>query len=58
MYGEKGEGLDVVILDMIMSDMGGGETFKRLKGVDPNIKVLFTAGCSFHDVAEEIFEEG
>jgi len=57
-YGENRNRIDVIILDMIMPDMGGGETFERLKRIDPNVKVLFASGYSFHDEADEIFEEG
>ena len=30
---------DLVILDMVMPGMGGGETFDELKKIDPDVKV-------------------
>jgi CheY-like chemotaxis protein len=33
-----------VILDMIMPEMDGNETFRRLKQIDPTIKVLISSG--------------
>ncbi|MCP5104586.1 MAG: response regulator, partial [bacterium] len=40
------ERIDMVILDMIMPEIGGGETFNRLKKLDPGIKVLLSSGFS------------
>ena len=63
--GEKGQTLsampsepDLVILDMIMPDMGGGETFDRLKEIDPDIKVLLSSGYSINGQATEILNRG
>lgn len=49
---------DLVILDMIMPDMGGGETFDRLKEIDPDIKVLLSSGYSINGQATEILNRG
>ena len=49
---------DLVILDMIMPDMGGGETFDRLKEIDPDIKVLLSSGYSINGEATEILDRG
>jgi len=49
---------DLVILDMIMPHMGGGETFDRLKEIDPGIKVLLSSGYSINGQATEILERG
>jgi len=46
----------MVILDMIMPEMGGGDTFDRLKGLDPEIKVLLSSGYSIDGQATEILE--
>ncbi|MCK4790202.1 MAG: response regulator, partial [Desulfobacteraceae bacterium] len=47
-----------VILDMIMPDMGGGETYGRLKAINPDIKVLLSSGYSIDGQAKEILERG
>jgi len=49
---------DLVILDMIMPDMGGGETYDRLKEINPEIKVLLSSGYSINGQANEILDRG
>jgi len=50
--------IDLVILDIIMPDMVGGETFDRLKGINPEVKVLLSSGYSIDDRATEIMKRG
>jgi len=50
--------IDLVILDMIMPDMGGGETYDRLKQIDPKITVLLSSGYSIDGQATEILKRG
>ena len=50
--------IDIVILDMIMPVMGGGETYDRLKEINPNIKVLLSSGYSIDGQAREILDRG
>ncbi len=52
------EEIDLVILDLIMPDMGGGEVFDRLRGIDPGVKVLLASGYSMDGKAAEILERG
>jgi PAS domain S-box-containing protein len=49
---------DLVILDMIMPEMGGGETYDRMKEINPDIKVLLSSGYSIDGQATEILERG
>ncbi len=49
---------DMVILDMIMPEMGGGETYDRLREINPDIKVLLSSGYSINGQATEILERG
>jgi two-component system, cell cycle sensor histidine kinase and response regulator CckA len=58
LYLKHGEAIDLVILDMIMPDLGGGVTYDRLKEIDPNIKVLLASGYSINEQAEEILDRG
>jgi CheY-like chemotaxis protein len=48
----------LVILDMIMPDLGGGETYDRLKKIRPEIKVLLSSGYSIDGQASEIMDRG
>lgn len=57
-YGKKMDDIDLVILDMIMPGMGGGETFDRLKEINPDIKVLLSSGYSINGQAREILDRG
>ncbi|MBU2552759.1 MAG: PAS domain S-box protein [Proteobacteria bacterium] len=57
-YEARPEGIDLVILDMIMPDMGGGATFDRLKGIDPQVKVLLSSGYSINGQASDIMRRG
>ncbi len=45
-YEEKGEAVDLVVLDMVMPGMGGTETFKQLKKMNPGVRVLLSSGYS------------
>jgi CheY-like chemotaxis protein len=57
-YEKNKDGIDIVILDMIMPGMGGGETFDLLKKINPGIKVLLSTGYSLDGRAAEILERG
>ena len=55
---EKKEEIDLVILDMIMPGISGGETFDRLREVDPGIAVLLCSGYSVDNRVQEILDRG
>ncbi len=48
----------LVILDMIMPDLGGGETYDRLRKINPEIKILLSSGYSIDGQASEIMDRG
>jgi CheY-like chemotaxis protein len=50
--------IDLVIMDMIMPGMGGGETFDRLRNINPNVKVLLSSGYSVDGQATKILRRG
>jgi len=49
---------DLVILDLIMPGMGGGETYDRMKEIHPPVKVLLSSGYSIDGQAKEILKRG
>ncbi len=57
-YEKNKELIDIVILDMIMPDMGGAETYESLKKLDPHVKVLLSSGYSVSGQATEILNRG
>ncbi|OEU67498.1 MAG: hypothetical protein BBJ57_04655 [Desulfobacterales bacterium PC51MH44] len=50
--------IDMVILDVIMPGIGGGETYDRLKKINPKVKVLLSSGYSLDEQATEIMDRG
>ncbi len=58
MYERNPNGIHLVILDMIMPDKGGGETFDRLREIDPDVKVILSSGYSLDGQASEILKRG
>jgi CheY-like chemotaxis protein len=56
-FAESG-GIDLVLLDMIMPDMGGRECLARLRKVDPNARVLIATGYTSDGSAQELLREG
>jgi len=57
-YQDQGDAIDLVILDMVMPGMGGGEVFDRLKAMDSGVKVVLSSGYSMDGKASEIMERG
>jgi signal transduction histidine kinase/CheY-like chemotaxis protein len=57
-YQTNKDRIDLIILDMIMPDIGGGEVYDRIKEVDPNVKVLLSSGYSVEGQANEILKRG
>ncbi len=57
-YEKNKDKVALVILDMIMPDMGGGEAYDRMKEINPDIKVLLSSGYSINGQASEILDRG
>lgn len=53
----KGQ-VDIVVLDMIMPGMGGGDAYDQLREIEPNVKVLLSTGYSLRGEASEILKRG
>ncbi len=58
LYEKQKAEIDLVILDMIMPGMGGGETYDRLKRIDGGVKVILSSGYSLAGEAQEIMDRG
>ena len=57
-YTENKGHIDLVLLDMIMPDMSGSDTYDRIKKIDPKVKVLLSSGYSINGQATEIMDRG
>ncbi|MDX1707279.1 MAG: PAS domain S-box protein, partial [Desulfobacterales bacterium] len=50
--------IKMVVLDIIMPDMGGGEVYDKIKTINPDVKVLLSSGYSVDGQAIELLERG
>ena len=58
LYKKNHDKIDLVLLDMVMPVMGGGEAFDRMKEINTNVKVLLSSGYSLEGEAKEILKRG
>ena len=57
-YEKKGSEIDLVILDLLMPNLSGNETFKRLKKLDQNVNILICSGYSSRENDPEALDRG
>jgi CheY-like chemotaxis protein len=57
-YEKNQDNIDVIVLDMVMPKMNGGDTFDRIKEINPAAKVLLSSGFSIDGQAAEILDRG
>lgn len=59
-YREQKDNISLVILDMVMPTMGGSETFRALKTINPGVKIVLYSGYSHNNFAgiSELLERG
>jgi CheY-like chemotaxis protein len=57
-YQQNRQKVALVIIDLIMPRMGGGQVYDRLKEMDPDVKVLLSSGYSLDGEATEILKRG
>ncbi len=55
---ESKDGVDLVILDMVMPDMSGKEACERMKQIKPDLKILLSSGYSLNSHVEGILDGG
>lgn len=54
----KGDEIDLVILDLIMPGFDGSKTFDRIREIQPDIPVMLSSGYSINGQATEILKRG
>jgi two-component system cell cycle sensor histidine kinase/response regulator CckA len=57
-YRKNQKKINIVILDMVMPKMGGGDTYEKLRDIDPAVKVLLSSGYSIDGQAGKILSRG
>ncbi len=57
-YKDHGKEIDLVILDMVMPGMNGGEVFDVLKGINPDVRAILSSGYSIDGKAKDILLKG
>jgi two-component system cell cycle sensor histidine kinase/response regulator CckA len=57
-YRENKHMIDIVILDIVMPNMGGGAAYDLMKRMNPAIRVLLSSGYSINGEATKILERG
>lgn len=50
-YNESGCKIDLILLDLIMPVMGGIDTYKELRKINPDVPVIFCSGYSVESVS-------
>ncbi len=58
LYWQQADRIDLVILDMIMPDMGGADTFDLLKAIQPDVRVILFSGYSVTGQVQQLMERG
>ena len=57
-YRERIGEIDLIILDVMMPGIGGKETYRQLRAINPQVKVLLSSGYSTNGEVGEILKQG
>jgi PAS domain S-box-containing protein len=57
-FRRRADEIDAVLLDLVMPNMDGKAVFRRLKRIDPKVRVLVSSGYSVDGGAQELLAEG
>lgn len=57
-YESNPDQIDLVLLDMIMPQAGGHQTFFRLKAINPDVKVLLSSGFVSEEEVNDLLQQG
>ena len=58
LYRDCYQEIDLIVLDMVMPRMGGKQAFKKLKEINPDLKVVVATGFSQNSEVQEILQCG
>jgi len=57
-FSEHRQDIDLVILDLIMPILSGPDTFRELKRIDPDVRVLISSGFSRKEATDTLLDQG
>ncbi len=57
-YEKHWQEIDLVILDMVMPEMNGHQTFLAMKKINPNIKAVLATGYSLNSEVQAVLDDG
>ena len=57
-FSKHADEIALVIMDMVMPKMSGGELFDKLKVIKPDVKVILSSGYSLNTAAQKIMDQG
>jgi len=57
-YQEQGKNIDLVIMDVVMPGMGGGEAIDLIREINPSVKVILCSGYSMSGAVKAIMDKG
>ena len=57
-YKKNQNKINLVVLDLIMPKLGGGDVYDKIKEINPDVKVLLSSGYSIDGKAKEILDRG
>ncbi len=57
-YQERMDGIDLVLLDMILPGISGEQVFDHLQRMNPAVRVILSSGYSIEGQAQQIMERG
>jgi len=58
LYRERGKDIDVVILDLTMPRMNGEETFRELRAINPDVRVVLSSGYTETEIETRFAGKG
>ncbi len=58
LYRKNWKDIELVILDMVMPQMNGADTFRSLRDINPDVKVLLSSGYSITGEAQNLIDQG